>query len=97
MGVKTTTTQTGKKGRKFGRNSRGHSMATYKAVRRDLVNKSRRMEKHDKAMKQAAEKKATMVPHGTARALRRSNMVKFRAERLAAQVAERQARSRLAV
>jgi hypothetical protein len=63
--------QTGSKGRKFGRNGRGGAMATYHATRRDLINKSKRMEKNDKAEKCAAAKSAHIVPHGTARALRR--------------------------
>ena len=72
-------TQGGKKGRKFGRSKRGGAMARYNLIRRDQINKARKVAKHEQAVKTAAAKKATMVAHGTTRALRRLDMAKFRA------------------
>ena len=68
-----TTTNTGKKGRKFGRHARSASMATYKAVSRDKINKARRMAKHAAKVK-ADSKKVLGVPRGTARNLRRYDL-----------------------
>jgi len=60
----------GGKGRKFGRNSRGGSMARYKALSRDKSNKQRKVAKH-KAAIQNKKENPPKIARRTARMLRR--------------------------
>ncbi len=77
--MKGATKKQGKKGRKFGRSKRGGAMAHYNATSRDKVNKTRKVAKHNAAVKGKANNPPA-TPRGTARKLARTGILS-RAER----------------
>lgn len=68
-------TKGAKKGRKFARSKRGHSMMTYNAVGRDKINKAKKIARHEASVEKKNDRyfRGLIVLRGTARATRRGN------------------------
>jgi len=62
-------------------------MATYNATRRDLRNKEKKVQKHQKGVAAAQAKAQAITPHGAARKARRSDLKAFKLQRASQRLA----------
>jgi len=81
MTEQTSGKQGGKGQQKYGRHARSGAAAAYKATNRKAINAAKRVAKQAKAIAKAVARKLTTLPCGTARALRRVDLLVFKAIR----------------